>query len=328
MSLKIKNHHRRKTMTNDFNLDLKALKSCEPAMSDEETRYYLCGVHIFERDDSVIYEATNGHIAVRVESELQNEEFDYHGIDFILPAFIVKHLCKAAFVKGFGLEGDFIPCHVDAPRINLEMLDGLINFKLVDGVFPEIDAVIPKTSTIAFNKINVNGKYMDALSKSISVLSGSRLLALQFTGERYGSPILIENENFPNWTGILMPATLFDAEEGVVDEKQVDPEKDEAQLLPDECVDVDDELYEKAVEVVRREDKASTSFVQRNLQIGYNRAARIIEQMENNGVISASNESGKREVLGFDQPEEDYDPDTGLVYGGMNDDAAEIERAM
>ncbi len=285
-------------MTNDFNLDLKALKSCAPAMSDEETRYYLCGVHIFERDGVMIYEATNGHIAVRVESELQNEDFYYMGIDMILPSFIVKHLCKPAFVKGFGLEGDFIPCHVDGTRINIEMLDGLINFKLIDGTFPDIDAVIPKTSAIAFNKINVNGKYMDDLSKSISVLSGSRLLALQFTGDRYGSPILIENDQYQQWMGILMPASLFDAEEGVpTEDKEESQETDQAKLLPEEDMHVDDEMYEKAIEIVRSENKASTSFVQRKLGIGYNRAARIIECMQKGGIITAANEVGKREVI-------------------------------
>ena len=49
--------------------------------------------------------------------------------------------------------------------------------------------------------------------------------------------------------------------------------------------------------LVIREGKASTSFVQRHLQIGYNRAARIIEQMEAEGVVSKANHVGKREVL-------------------------------
>jgi S-DNA-T family DNA segregation ATPase FtsK/SpoIIIE len=58
-----------------------------------------------------------------------------------------------------------------------------------------------------------------------------------------------------------------------------------------------DALYGQAVAVVCRERKASTSFVQRHLQIGYNRAARIIERMEAEGVVSAANHVGKREVL-------------------------------
>jgi len=56
-------------------------------------------------------------------------------------------------------------------------------------------------------------------------------------------------------------------------------------------------LYEQAVEVVTREGKASTSFLQRHLKIGYNRAADLIDRMENEGLISAPNHVGKRDVL-------------------------------
>ncbi|GJL85582.1 MAG: hypothetical protein DHS20C02_13570 [Micavibrio sp.] len=58
-----------------------------------------------------------------------------------------------------------------------------------------------------------------------------------------------------------------------------------------------DELYDQAVALVAREGKASTSFVQRYLQIGYNRAARIVEEMERQGVISPASATGKRDVL-------------------------------
>ncbi len=58
-----------------------------------------------------------------------------------------------------------------------------------------------------------------------------------------------------------------------------------------------DELYQQALEIIKTEGKASTSFLQRKLQIGYNRAARIIDMMEANGVVSKANHVGKREVL-------------------------------
>ncbi len=58
-----------------------------------------------------------------------------------------------------------------------------------------------------------------------------------------------------------------------------------------------DDLYDQAVALVARERKCSTSFIQRYLQIGYNRAARIVERMEKEGVVSQANHVGKREVL-------------------------------
>ncbi|RDD63234.1 cell division protein FtsK [Ferruginivarius sediminum] len=59
----------------------------------------------------------------------------------------------------------------------------------------------------------------------------------------------------------------------------------------------DGDLYQKAVAIVCQHKKASTSFVQRQLQIGYNRAARLIERMEAEGVVSPANHVGKREIL-------------------------------
>ena len=64
-------------------------------------------------------------------------------------------------------------------------------------------------------------------------------------------------------------------------------------------------LFDMAVDVVSREGKASTSFIQRHLQIGYNRAAKLIEQMEKEGIVSAANHVGKREVLVRRRDEED-----------------------
>ena len=58
-----------------------------------------------------------------------------------------------------------------------------------------------------------------------------------------------------------------------------------------------DELYSAAVEIIKSEGKASTSFLQRKLQIGYNRAARIIDMMEEEGLVSKANHVGKRDVL-------------------------------
>jgi S-DNA-T family DNA segregation ATPase FtsK/SpoIIIE len=61
--------------------------------------------------------------------------------------------------------------------------------------------------------------------------------------------------------------------------------------------DAESSLYDQAVALVTREGKASTSFVQRHLNIGYNRAAKLIEQMEKQGVVGPANHVGKREVL-------------------------------
>ncbi|WP_440920432.1 DNA translocase FtsK 4TM domain-containing protein [Candidatus Pelagibacter sp.] len=72
------------------------------------------------------------------------------------------------------------------------------------------------------------------------------------------------------------------------DEKELNESKNQGEK---------DELYQTAIEIIKSEGKASTSFLQRKLQIGYNRAARIIDMMETEGIVSKANHVGKRDVL-------------------------------
>jgi S-DNA-T family DNA segregation ATPase FtsK/SpoIIIE len=58
-----------------------------------------------------------------------------------------------------------------------------------------------------------------------------------------------------------------------------------------------DDLYDRAIDIVARHQKASTSFIQRQLQIGYNRAARLMERMEEEGIVGRANHVGKREIF-------------------------------
>ena len=72
---------------------------------------------------------------------------------------------------------------------------------------------------------------------------------------------------------------------------------DEKEIVDTQNQGDKDELYQSALEIIRSEGKASTSFLQRKLQIGYNRAARIIDMMEADGIVSKANHVGKRDVL-------------------------------
>ena len=88
--------------------------------------------------------------------------------------------------------------------------------------------------------------------------------------------------------------------EPIYDDDVISPQEEESTNKPFSAPaggSEDDGLFAQAVEVVAREGKASTSFIQRHLSIGYNRAAKIIEQMEKEGLVSEANHVGRREVL-------------------------------
>ena len=92
-----------------------------------------------------------------------------------------------------------------------------------------------------------------------------------------------------------------------VTEEEEGADGDLSGMLPENS---GDELYDKAVAIVIRDKKASTSYIQRRLQIGYNRAATLIEKMEAEGVIGPANHAGKRDILvgGADEtiPDQDF----------------------
>ncbi len=108
---------------------------------------------------------------------------------------------------------------------------------------------------------------------------------------RIHAPYVSENEieKINNYLRRQAVPDYFDEILNFVDEKSVSSAYGENESQ--------DELYNTALDIVKTERKASTSFLQRKLQIGYNRAARIIDQMEVNGEVSKANHVGKREVL-------------------------------
>ena len=67
------------------------------------------------------------------------------------------------------------------------------------------------------------------------------------------------------------------------------------------------DYYDRAVNIVLRDRKCSTSYIQRRLSVGYNKAASLVERMEKEGVVSAPNHQGKREVLAGSPDREDFE---------------------
>ena len=114
---------------------------------------------------------------------------------------------------------------------------------------------------------------------------------------RVHGPFLNDKE-VENITSFLIKQSVPDYDETVLEEQNSN-ENDNDNFLSSN--NSKDELYEEAVKLVVREQKASTSFIQRHFRIGYNRAATIIEKMEENNVISKPGRAGKREIISGNQ---------------------------
>jgi S-DNA-T family DNA segregation ATPase FtsK/SpoIIIE len=84
---------------------------------------------------------------------------------------------------------------------------------------------------------------------------------------------------------------------GAVLEEQPEDGGGMSEAAPNGGAEGDEALYDMAVQIVARDRKCSTSYIQRKLAIGYNKAARLVEQMEENGVVTPANHVGKREIL-------------------------------
>jgi S-DNA-T family DNA segregation ATPase FtsK/SpoIIIE len=93
----------------------------------------------------------------------------------------------------------------------------------------------------------------------------------------------LKSQGAPNYIEGILEGGTVDGEDGAMGDEGAGGEKDP--------------LYDQAVEIVLKNRKASISLVQRHLKIGYNRAARLVEDMENAGLVSAMSTSGQREIL-------------------------------
>ena len=99
--------------------------------------------------------------------------------------------------------------------------------------------------------------------------------------------------NNPIYQVLLIHEPDYIDEEIICDDEEEDSSRD----LFGEPMDDDDPLYDQALEIVVQAGKASASYIQRKLKIGYNRAARLVEEMEERGIVGPANGSKPREII-------------------------------
>ncbi len=157
----------------------------------------------------------------------------------------------------------------------------------------------------------ITGTIKSNFPSRISYQVTSKIDSRTILGEQGGEQLLGKGDLLLTMTGERLtrvhgPFVMTHEVEAVVNHlrQQGDPDYLDSVTEEDSENDIigldlerNDELYNQAVSIVCREKKASTSFIQRHLSIGYNRAANIIEKMEKEGIVSPANHVGRREVL-------------------------------
>lgn len=284
----------------------------------------------------IILTATNGHHLLSIYdcNGYASREFIFEVSKQLLAACKIKarNNTHSEWVEVFGdtisvvqkelyIDDEILP-EVKKPLPN--MTNGIFNFSEIDGVYPPVFNVIPdiKTFTGFDGSFSVNCEYLNALQKAISIAAGvGRVNPTIFVKDAQSSAVVLSH-CLPNIVGVVMPMreaidiSSFEYDEwvesfkayGNVDDSWVLGNKSKAddeelgqESEPEQNKFFDetgkDVLQQEAVEFVKERRRASVSSVQRKFKIGYNRAARIIEQMEQDGVIREPNHLGVREVL-------------------------------
>ena len=157
----------------------------------------------------------------------------------------------------------------------------------------------------------ITGTIKSNFPSRISYQVTSKIDSRTILGEQGGEQLLGKGDLLLTMTGKRLlrvhgPFVMTHEVESVVRHVKLQGEPDYLDSVTEEedsdnmiglALEQSDELYNQAVAIVCREKKASTSFIQRHLSIGYNRAAKIIEKMEKDGLVSPANHVGRREVL-------------------------------
>ena len=157
----------------------------------------------------------------------------------------------------------------------------------------------------------ITGTIKSNFPSRISYQVTSKIDSRTILGEQGGEQLLGKGDLLLTMTGKRLlrvhgPFVMTHEVESVVEHLKLQGEPDYLDSVTEEedsdsmiglALEQSDELYNQAVAIVCREKKASTSFIQRHLSIGYNRAAKIIEKMEKDGLVSPANHVGRREVL-------------------------------
>ena len=228
------------------------------------------------------------------EAIFESEEFDLEPLPYIV--VIVDEMADLMMVAGKDIEGAIQRLAQMARAAGIHMITATQR-PSVDVITGTIKANFP-TRVIFQVTSKIDSRTILGEQGAEQLLGNGDMLYMAGGGRirRLHGPFVADGEVEAVVAHLKSQGTPDYLDSITEDEEEFDPE---SALTGDGEMEggSGDELYDKAVHIVLTDKKASTSYIQRRLAIGYNKAATLIERMEKEGVISQANHSGKREIL-------------------------------
>ncbi|MBU1174844.1 MAG: DNA translocase FtsK 4TM domain-containing protein [Alphaproteobacteria bacterium] len=224
------------------------------------------------------------------EALYEHEEFDLEPLPFIV--VIVDEMADLMMVAGKDIEGAIqrlaqmaraagIHLITATQRPSVDVITGTIKANFPTRISFQVTSKIDSRTILG----EQGAEQLLGMGDMLYMAGGGRIRRLHgpFVSDREVEDVVahLKSQGSPDY----------------LDSVTSEDDEDEAGLFGDGFGGSGDELYDKAVNIVLSDKKASTSYIQRRLSVGYNRAATLIERMEKEGVISPANHAGKREIL-------------------------------
>lgn len=280
-----------------------ALKWAVREMEDRYRKMSKIGVRNIDGFNKRVTEANaKGEIITRTvqtgfdrdtgEAVYESETFDLQPIPFIV--VIVDEMADLMMVAGKDIEGAIqrlaqmaraagIHLIMATQRPSVDVITGTIKANFPTRISFQVTSKIDSRTILG----EMGAEQLLGMGDMLYMAGGGRITRLHgpFVGDLEVESIVrhLKAEGTPDY----LESVTVEADEQAAGEIKADGTFGNS----------GDELYDKAVNIVLNDRKASTSYIQRRLSIGYNRAATLVERMEEEGVISAANHAGKREVL-------------------------------
>ncbi len=254
-----------------------------------------------EKDEPIVRTIQTGYDAETGEALYESEELDLSPLPYIV--VIIDEMADLMMVAGKDIEGAIqrlaqmaraagIHVIMATQRPSVDVITGTIKANFPTRISFQVTSKIDSRTILG----EQGAEQLLGMGDMLYMAGGGRIQRVHgpFVADEEVEDIVnhLKDQGIPQYLGAVT--------------EEVEEEGSEEEGTTSGNVSDKADPYDQAVAIVLRDKKASTSYIQRRLGIGYNRAATLIERMEEEGVIGPANHAGKREILVGSDPEDDF----------------------